>query len=331
MADPGSNARNRPMAAAGSFFGQGLALVRKARARLASVYHNPAYLGCTLTPDTYAGARAYAFVSKVLNPLEWRARQKARKLLGAPIERMERSQGYLRLNWGHRPEVQACVEHCLATAKGIDFSKIESVKAFLIARDLDVNDERVRRLVTFPPLLAIISDYLGSFPIVQSCQFWYSPNLHMERGRSQEYHLDGEDIRQVKVFVPLEEVTSDHGPLTILPAAESRQVYHALRREGLTKKRNRKFPDDIIYRYSRVRGIEMTGSPGTLALVDTCNCYHFGSRPTPKPRLLLYVHYTTAFSREMPLWGRATTDLLSGALAHPVMSRMRGKPAPAYD
>jgi hypothetical protein len=141
------------------------------RDRLANVYRNPAYLGRTLVPDTYFGANAYATLSKLLNPLDWFARRRAKAKLGAPQARMERDLGYIKLAWGNLPEVRDCVAHALDLSKRIDFSKVASTKSFLIAEDLDASHPAVRALVTYPPLLAVISDYLGSFPVLQTSGF----------------------------------------------------------------------------------------------------------------------------------------------------------------
>ena len=38
-----------------------------------------------------------------------------------------------------------------------------------------------------------------------------------------------------------------------------------------------------------------------ISFVDTCNCYHFGSRKDKKSRKLLHLHFTSAFSENIPL------------------------------
>lgn len=54
-------------------------------------------------------------------------------------------------------------------------------------------------------------------------------------GDSQRYHLDREDWSQVKCNVFLEDIDEDCGPLTVIPADESRKIFERLRKEGQTK------------------------------------------------------------------------------------------------
>ena len=64
-------------------------------------------------------------------------------------------------------------------------------------------------------LLPIISNYIGTLPVLANASYWYSPNKKTEVGRSQSWHLDSEDFKQVKVFIPIEEITLENGPLQL--------------------------------------------------------------------------------------------------------------------
>jgi hypothetical protein len=136
--------------------------------------------------------------------------------------------------------------------------------------------------------------------VLGDVKLMYSPNKNFEVGRSQTFHLDGEDYRQVKVFIHLTDVDANTGPLTILDATNSRKVYAGIRRG-----RTPKHADETIFSFTDEHSaIQLCGPKGTIAFVDTCQCYHFGSRPSSRPRLLLQLQYFTPFSIEMPIYGR---------------------------
>jgi hypothetical protein len=71
--------------------------------------------------------------------------------------------------------------------------------------------------------------------------------------------------------------------------------------------------EDPIYRSNRVPDkfinkviapsdlVEHTGDPGDALIVDTSQCFHFGSRPNAQPRVLLYFSFHDPFSSFHPI------------------------------
>jgi len=45
----------------------------------------------------------------------------------------------------------------------------------------------------------------------------------------------------------------------------------------------------------------LIGKKGTINLVDTSNCYHFGSRPGSNPRYVLMYQLLSSFSYYLPM------------------------------
>ena len=76
--------------------------------------------------------------------------------------------------------------------------------------------------------LDLAKNYIGSIPILNSVQFWYSPNLSDENLGSQNFHMDPEDYKQLKIFIPIENITTEHGPLKFLNAKDSSKIYNDL-------------------------------------------------------------------------------------------------------
>ena len=141
--------------------------------------------------------------------------------------------------------------------------------------------------------------YLGMRPVLGGINIWYSPNKDKVAGGSQEFHLDYGDFRQVKCFVLLDETTLDNGPFGFIDTKHSGH---------LANKLNYKFNQSRI----RVTDVEFeafvpkseikyfTGNAGDMCLVDSSNCFHFGSREAARPRRILMFQYLTPYAFTFP-------------------------------
>ncbi len=311
--------------------------------KLSKLRHYPAHLGAWLFDDTMDGAHSSMRLSQRMNPRDFARRRAAMLEVGAKSpDRISFAAGHLIANWGAKPVVAAAVARGQAFAETLDFPAMaaKASKPFLLSAPIDPNDPAnapIYDLAADPLLLAPIASYLGSYPVLNGARIWYSPNTYLEANRSQFFHLDDEDYRQIKCYVLLDEVDSDTGPFTLIPADASRAIYGVLGNLGLSQKRNQKFTDEkfaeakALAGQGTVRPVEIVGPTGTVGMVDTNNCYHFGSRPGKRRRLLLFLHYYSAFSRELPFWNRRyrkvpggpEAQLLNG-LSHLSIDGMRG-------
>ena len=58
---------------------------------------------------------------------------------------------------------------------------------------------------------------------MNNIQVWYSPNNESsDLIGSQLYHFDREDFRQIKCFIPIEDIDKDCGPITLISAKNSK-------------------------------------------------------------------------------------------------------------
>ena len=165
--------------------------------------------------------------------------------------------------------------------------------------------EVVRNLVD--PFVDLVTKYLGSLPILDSVQLWYSPNETYELIGSKLLHRDPEDFKQVKVFIPIEEIQLENGPLHLINKHQSQLLYEDLINKTLITKRNEKIEDKYVSNLN-LRFHPMLLNNNECALIDTCACYHFGSRKGSKPRKLLFLHFTTAFSGKTPIFRNYDTE-----------------------
>jgi len=284
-------------------------------------YHRLRYPGAFRIIDTPVGVSFYYHISKLLRPYTYASRVYARHLYGAGPEvrkkslQIERRKGYAISNSKELPIDEVLTyTHKVIPQLNLSQSLASAKKPFFAAmpiQDYISLDSPFMRLALHPSLIYTITEYMGILPVLREISLFYSPNTEKVQGRSQAYHLDGSDLRNIKVFLFVEDVTHDSGPLTIIPADVSERVYYALKKRKLTQKRNQKHEDETIYPLIRKEDVyPLVGKKGTIVLVDTDRCYHFGSRPGTKPRWVLLFYYTSPFARNLPwLWKRSKTKL----------------------
>lgn len=178
------------------------------------------------------------------------------------------------------------------------YSNHKNKKNYLLEYNFEFN-QKIK--VIADPFVNVATQYLGTLPILESFQMWYSPNDSDELAGSQLLHRDPEDFRQLKIFIPIEDIEIENGPLNVIDKNESKILYDKLIEKKIINKRNQKIEDKYA------RNLNLTKNKILLknnqcALVDTCSCYHFGSRKSSKPRKILFLHLTSGFSAKTPIF-----------------------------
>lgn len=274
--------------------------------------HFPAYSGMVL-PDTPFWANFTVNVSRFLNGKEEKQRVALTKKIAKdskPQARIPEDEGFLILDFRDNPMVMEAVECARNYANGADWDALEKTakKPFLIDYPIDYHNEKfapIAKLLLSPELLVPVSEYFGALPVVGDVHIWYSPNKEQSNDRSRSYHSDGLDRHHVQVFLPLEEIDEDNGPLTFLSAKQSEEIYKKLNKDGIAYRRNQKLDDEDIYKYCKPEdAIKGLAKPGQAIMADTTRCYHYGSRFGKRPRVQLLIQYYEPFSKKMPLWNR---------------------------
>lgn len=169
-------------------------------------------------------------------------------------------------------------------------------KNYLQSINYDLSlDNPFLKLALNKELVSIASHYLGFVPILSNINLWYSPNDGSIQKGSQLYHLDWADVKQCKLFIPLQEIDEETGPTTFLSAIESNKVVDAINYR-LSEKENR-VEDDVVYSIANKSEVQSAvGKPGEIFFCDSCRCFHYGSRKALKPRFLLMIQYLSPFS-----------------------------------
>ena len=184
------------------------------------------------------------------------------------------------------------------------YSNHKNKKQYLLQYNFEFN-HKIKNIAD--PFVDIATKYLGTLPILESFQMWYSPNDSEELTGSKLLHRDPEDFKQLKIFIPIEEVSIENGPLNVINKNQSEILYKNLINKNLIKRRNQKIEDKHATDLNLINNKILINSD-QCAIVDTCSCYHFGSRKSSKPRKLLFLHFTTAFSGKTPILRNYDTD-----------------------
>ena len=161
---------------------------------------------------------------------------------------------------------------------------------------LDQNNHIFFKFLFENRLLDIVKSYLGNYFTLNGAYFMYSENKHFGIGHSQELHLDGDALKQLKIFVHLSDVDSSSGPLHVLKKKKSKFLFSQSYKQGLIKRRSHKISDNKVSKDILNEVLPLLGPKGTINIVDTSNCYHFGSRPGNDDRLILLFQFLSSFS-----------------------------------
>ena len=157
--------------------------------------------------------------------------------------------------------------------------------------------------ITSSEILEAVTHYLKTIPVLSKTRppgvRFMESNQNLDPdppgpfADSQLYHLDLHDTPLVYVIVLIEDVTSECGPWTFLPASVSARATEAL---GNQKRGNHyRVTDEEMYRVIDPKEAIVFAYPkGTVLFIDSSRCFHYGSRRSYKPRLQMMYAYTSA-------------------------------------
>ena len=184
--------------------------------------------------------------------------------------------------------------------KKLDDKKKKFLQSYKINLS-DQNNHIYLKLLFEKKFLNTIRDYLGRHVTLKEINIFYSPNKDFESGRSQELHMDGDSNKQLKFFLYINDVDAEAGPLTILPKKASKKVYQIMRKKKKISKKTNRVNDKSLSDINLNHLLKpLYGKSGTINIVDTSNCYHFGSRPGSKERFLVLYQFLDSFSYYLP-------------------------------
>lgn len=168
----------------------------------------------------------------------------------------------------------------------------------LMSYDLNFKDSNNKIFLDFifkKEILPTVAGYLKSVPILFNASIRFSPNKRDGLIGSQYLHFDREDLRQIKLFVLLEDIDDECGPTCFLDSSESKQyISEKFEYKNFNLKsriKDEELPEQYLNNINKV-----TGKMGTVYFLDTTNCLHFGSRQAKKSRYILMYHFLSPYS-----------------------------------
>ena len=247
----------------------------------------------------------YVAMRKATTPRQTIARSRAARPDGVLGIEIPRDRGVAIFPPGRFPEAQEGAQVAQERLVGTDVGSIsrrKGAKQFMlpiIDQSELTRESPFMRISLREDVLAAVAAYLGTAPLLTSINIYYSQSS--DRGEfisSQLFHCDGDDTTQVKLFVLCNDVTQESGPLMVMPAADSERL-----RSEIGYRYKDRVTDEEAERVlgdPRLEAVE--GPAGTVCLVDTSRCFHYGSRVEKEapPRLAAMIQYLTPHSFMLP-------------------------------
>jgi hypothetical protein len=222
---------------------------------------------------------------------------------------------------GALPGTEAVVAACRrifdkARASGALDARVEdAAKRFLVRVERGkplLSEPAIRDFVLSQPVLSAAARYFGRMPILSELALLWTP-VNESQIKSQEYHFDTEDDRQLKLFIYITDVEADCGPITLVPAARSAEVS---RMTGYVGGRRRRLKDAAVAEAGAERdAVRILGPAGTAVFMDTSRCLHYGSRGNRRERLVLLIQFMDYYAPKLePTDWRAAASPFAGGL-----------------
>jgi hypothetical protein len=231
-------------------------------------------------------------------------KQKLRRHFPETYQRVDQARGFERI-FPEKDLVTAIVERVKQLKKE---PKTNNSKEYLQPisdlSDYDLSSPEFK-LATSPTLVAMVSDYLGTFPYLFNITALWSPSpefISQDKGisiskykGSQLFHRDGDDLKIVKVWILCSDVNSENGPTILISAEESEKICRNLKHRqeekiSLEAEQSLDINENYINR--------AIGSLGTVYFTDTDRLLHYGSRTeNSSERLVFMIHYVSFFSK----------------------------------
>lgn len=248
--------------------------------------------------------RAVGFAARSLwQPAEIEARRGlARELASHAPPPLPREVGYRLLASDELPDVSEVCKLGSAITERLDEGQIVGNKQFFRTR-IAPDDHRLAliRLGLDPRMLALVSSYLGTLPVITDADWFYTKPSSGAWTKSQLWHCDDDAGDVVKIFVYCEDVTPDDGPFDLVTAQASQRA-----REGLGYRyagpRYRVSDAEMAAQTDEEDLVSIVGPRGTAFVVDTVQCFHRGSRivdPTRR-RIAGMICYCPPVARTLP-------------------------------
>ncbi len=144
-----------------------------------------------------------------------------------------------------------------------------------------------------PALLSLLSIIYGELPQLDDVLLVLSRPTGKQLSLSQLWHHDYDDVRTVKLYIYITDVSSTKdGPFTFLPAPVSQRLGRSLR--------SRRSDEEIAARVRPDELIQMIAPRLSVFMVETSRCLHMGSRVAEGHERMMYMASYISIPRIYP-------------------------------
>lgn len=255
-----------------------------------------------LFSNTDRGIKAFSNVSSFLNHKSLKKRKDVIKsYLDSEKYQEFKKTGFHHIKYRDLNEI----DRLIIALKKIKLDKTNAKKKFLISNQIHSSDKifkLIKTLILNERFFVPLVNYFEHVPVLKMMALWHSPNKEYEKGRSQDFHLDCEDTKQIKVFIALDKITLKSGPMNIIMANESKRIMYYFNRNFSDYVNSKKISDSEIFKHINKKNVKtLVADKGDILMVDTSRCYHYGSRPGCVPRNLLFLQFLSLSSNKIPI------------------------------
>jgi hypothetical protein len=147
-------------------------------------------------------------------------------------------------------------------------------------------------------MLKTAYNYLGVFPILARIYLNLNIPTYKKKSASQLWHRDDFGYKNLDLFMAINEIDEDNGPLYTIKKKDPLNVFFRVKKEvnsGLKGERGKILDQNFVYLDSNKKEnlSVLKGKPGTTMLIDSIRNYHKGGYCESNYRLMLRINYMT--------------------------------------
>ena len=147
-------------------------------------------------------------------------------------------------------------------------------------------------------VLDVVNSYFGMWSKLTYVDLWYTPPAQegVKRVSSQRWHRDYNDDRLVKIFIYLDDVDENTGPLDYVPASTLGGQY--ANEWPWRPVSNDLYPpqDEFEQRIPKSAQVSLTGPAGSMAFCNTSGFHRGGYVTGSRPRVMAVYNYSSPAS-----------------------------------
>lgn len=161
-----------------------------------------------------------------------------------------------------------------------------------------INNIFIKNLITDHFILNVVQNYLGCKPILSQVNFWVSNKAPLDS--TQKFHQDRDDVRFIKVFIYLNDVSLKNGAHYYVKGS-----LNNLKFPSNNYNVSNRIEDNFINKNYKDNVIQIEGKKGSIIFEDTSG-FHKGGEVKEGHRFMLQLQYvasTQYYTNQMSKYG----------------------------